>query len=345
MSHVVAASCATGHQGLTIILRGARLKILLLDMLLPEALAWLRERHDVECHPGLAQDPRGLEHQIAHADAVVLPRKVAVTQSLLQCAPRLRAVARLHVGTDDTDLEACREHGVRVLQATTANVRSNAEFLLAGIFSLLRRGVSGVLQGQRHEPPRLGRELYGSTVGILGLAPTAHTLAPMLHALGVNLVGYDPAIHHSAPLWKSLHIQPLPLPEVLRQADAISVQAMYATRFCGFINDQVLAHCKPGQIWVGITRSAFFEPEALARALSDGRMDACLLDGAGFASAGSPLHDCTNLYLTPRLGSHTQQARMRASWYVAHRLHAVLSQTNGEAAEVQATAPADFAAA
>lgn len=323
------------------------MKILLLDLLLPEAMAWLRERHEVECQPELAHDPRGLEHQIAHADAVVLPRKVAVTQSLLQCAPRLRAVARLHVGTDDTDLEACREHGVRVLQATTANVRSNAEFLLGGLFSLLRRGVNDVLQGQRHEPPRLGRELFGSTVGILGLAPTAHTLAPMLHALGVNLVGYDPAIHHSAPLWNNLHIKPLPLPEVLQLADAVSVQAMYATRFCGFINDHVLAHCKPGQVWVGITRSAFFEPEALARALTDGRMDACLLDGAeaGFASAGSPLHDCTNLYLTPRLGSHTHQARMRASWYIAHRLHAVLSQQEGQIVALQAATSADLAEA
>jgi D-3-phosphoglycerate dehydrogenase len=89
----------------------------------------------------------------------------------------------------------------------------------------------------------------------------------------------------------------------------------------------VLAHCKPGQIWVGSTRSAFFEPQALATALQDGRIESALLDGAeaGFASRGSPLHDCHNLFLTPRLGSHTRESRRRASWHVAQRLHETLA--------------------
>ena len=68
-------------------------------------------------------------------------------------------------------------------------------------------------------------------------------------------------------------------------------------------------------------------PAALARALSDGRIEACVLDGAeaGFASRGSPLHDAQNLYLTPRLGSYTRESRVRASWYVAHRIHDTLA--------------------
>ena len=52
-----------------------------------------------------------------------------------------------------------------------------------------------------------------------------------------------------------------------------------------------------------------------------------LLDGAegGFASRGSPLHDAPNLFLTPRLGTQTREARQRSSWYVAHRLHESLT--------------------
>jgi phosphoglycerate dehydrogenase-like enzyme len=164
-------------------------------------------------------------------------------------------------------------------------------------------------------------------VGVLGLAPTAHTLAVLLHALGAKLIGYDPAVHHTAPIWAKLNIQPVGLPELVAHSDAVSVQVMYASRYRGFINDKLLANCKRGQIWVGTSRSQLFEPAALAGALNDGRIEAAMLDGAeaGFAAKGSPLHECANLFLTPRLGAHTREARMRASWYVVHRIHETLT--------------------
>ena len=80
-------------------------------------------------------------------------------------------------------------------------------------------------------------------------------------------------------------------------------------------------------MWVGTSRSKLFDPAALAAALTDGRIEACMLDGAeaGFASKGSPLHDLTNLFLTPRLGSYTRESQVRASWYVAQRIHETLA--------------------
>jgi phosphoglycerate dehydrogenase-like enzyme len=315
--------------------------ILLLDRLIPEAQAWLEARHAVECRPELAGDISALRKATYKAQAVVLPRKVVVTREFLDFAPLLKAVARMHVGTDNTDLEACRERKVRVIQATTANVRSNAEYLLAGLLLMFRRGIGASLAGDRHAEARIGRELNGSVVGVFGLAPTAHTLALMLHGLGAKLIGYDPAVHHTAPIWARLHIQPVSLQELMSHADAVSVQVMYASRYQGFINDKMLSHCKSGQVWVGTSRSQLFDAEALAAALRDGRIEACMLDGAesGFASKGSPLHDLDNLYLTPRLGSHTRESRLRASWYVAHRIHETLTAPRGGPAD---SAPMDL---
>lgn len=302
--------------------------ILLLEQLVPEALAWLEARYSVECNLGLASaDLASLRKATYKAQAVLLPRNVVVTKEFLDFAPLLKAVARMHGGTDNTDLEVCRERKVRVIQATTANVRPNAEYLLASLLLLYRRGIRSSLVGDRHAKIQLGRELNGSVVGIFGLAPTAHTLALMLHALGCKLIGYDPAVHRTAPIWSRLQIQPVSLQELMALADSISVQVMYASRYQGFINDKMLAHCKPGQLWVGISRSHLFDQPALAAALTDGRIEACMLDGAeaGFATQGTPLHDLDNLFLTPRLGSHTRESRLRASWYVAHRIHETLS--------------------
>ncbi|MEO5672513.1 MAG: NAD(P)-dependent oxidoreductase [Ramlibacter sp.] len=321
------------------------MEILLLDRLIPEAQAWLEARHAVECRPELAADASVLRKAIYKAQAVVLPRKVVVTREFLDFAPLLKAIARMHVGTDNTDLEACRERKVRVIQATTANVRSNAEYLLAALLMLLRRGIGAPLSGDRHAEVKMGRELNGSVVGIFGLAPTAHTLALMLHALGAKLIGYDPAVHHTAPIWNRLHVQPVSLTEMVAHADAVSVQVMYASRYQGFINDKLLAHCKHGQLWVGISRSHLFDQQALASALLDGRIEACMLDGAesGFASKGTPLHELDNLLLTPRLGSHTREARLRASWYVAHRIHETLTATTRTGGtDVLSSAPMDL---
>ena len=222
--------------------------ILLLDALVPEAMSWLETRHSVEYRPELAEDLIALRKAAYKTRGIVFPRQTVVTREFLDFLPKLKAVGRLHVGTDNTDLEACKERDIKVVHASSANVRSNAEYLLSSLLLLYRRGVVSALMGRRHPSAQMGRELHGSTVGILGLAPTAHVLAGMLGSLGVRLIGYDPAVHHTAPIWERLRIQPVSLPELMSQADAVSVQMLYATRFKGFVNDKLLAACKRNQV-------------------------------------------------------------------------------------------------
>lgn len=306
--------------------------ILLLDALVPEAMAWLETRHSVEYRPEFIDDLVSLRQAAYKTKGIVFPRQTVVTREFLDFLPKLKAVGRLHVGTDNTDLEACKERDIKVIHASSANVRSNAEYLLSCLLVLYRRGVVSALMGRRHPSAQMGRELSGSTVGILGLAPTAHTLAGMLNSLGVRLIGYDPAVHHTAPIWERLRIQPVTLPELMGQADAVSVQMLYASRFRGFVNSKLLAACKRNQLWVGISRSELFDAGALAAALSDGRIEACILDGADASFLGdeSPLKGLKNLFITPRLGSHTREARLRSSWYVVHRMHeAIGPHTSG----------------
>jgi phosphoglycerate dehydrogenase-like enzyme len=302
-------------------------EILLVDELSRDAFGWLAERHAVEYRPELARDQSALRKMIYNVRALVLPRRVPVSREFLDFAPVLMAVGRLHVSNDNTDIEACRARKVRIIQPSTATVRSHAEYLLGGLLVLMRRGMLCGVAGDRPKTPPIGRELSGSTIGIFGLAPAAHTLTVILKSLGAKLIGYDPAVHHTAPIWEQLDVQPLGAKELLSAADAVSVSVLYGSRYRGLINDAMLAHCRPGQLWIGTTRSALFDPAALAKALTDGRIESCMLDGAeeGFAAKGSPLHGLPNLYLTPGIRGFTHQAHMRASWYVAHRIHETLT--------------------
>ena len=167
------------------------MEVLLVDPLVPEAMTWLQERHEVSFKPELADDPIELRKHTYKTRAIVLPPHVVVSKEFLDFSPKLQVVARMQVSSDNTDLDACARRNVRVVQARSATVRSNAEYLLYGLLMLYRRGMVSALLGRKLSQVRMGRELAGSTVGLLGLAPVAHTLAPMLKSLGVRLLGYD----------------------------------------------------------------------------------------------------------------------------------------------------------
>ncbi len=306
--------------------------ILLLESLIPEAMAWLESRHTILYRPQLATDERALRHSTDQVRAMVVPRNIAVDHDFLAFAPKLEAVARIHGDVDNMDMELCHDRGVKVLIASSANARANAEFMLGALIMMRRPGIGETLQGLPQQNWPVGREINGSTIALLGLGHTAHMLAPMLSNMGARLIGYDPAVHHSSPLWQQLRVQPAPLSELVGLADGVCVQMLYASRYQHFIGERVLAACKRGQVWVSISRSKMFNAQAMAEAIKDGRIGAFLMDGAedDFAGPNSPLNGLTHFYNLARLGANTRETRVRASWYLAHRLHDALTKKDGD---------------
>ncbi len=337
------------------------MEILLLDALSADATQWLGERYRVFDASKAAKQPlglAGLASTVASARAMVIPGDLKVTQDFLAGAPSLEVFGRLRGGTSNTDLNACQSAGVTVLNTSRANVHSTAEFMVTSLLTLQRpalwsglravrvQGVESEAESERLASLPIGRELYRSVVGIVGLGPVAMAMAPVLHALGVRMVGYDPAIHSSSSIWQKLNIYPLPLAGVLATADSVCVCMIYASRFQHFINEHLLKHIKRGQNWISTSRSMLFEPAALAEALQDGRMRACVLDSYESEMAGMPasLLQLSNFFLTPRLGSHTSQANEKASWYLAHRIDSALTEGSAflEQSDSAPTMPAGF---
>jgi phosphoglycerate dehydrogenase-like enzyme len=314
--------------------------ILLLESLIPEAMAWLEARHSVAYRPALAHDERALRHSTGHVRSIVVPNHIVVNQDFLEFAPDLEVVARLQIGTDNIDLETCRERGIKVLQARSANVRANAEFLIGALLMMYRPGILSAINNEARAKTLaqgaakpvsdfvpMGREINGSTIGLLGIGPAATVLAQLLTSMGARLIGYDPALHHTSPIWQQMRVQPVSLLEMLSTSDAVSVQMLYASRFNGFINDRVLSACKPQQLWVSTSRAALFDVASMVQALQDGRIQAWLSDSADDSSdpATPLLRSLPNFFATQRIGSLTRESRQRASWYMAHRLHDILS--------------------
>ncbi|MDO5289869.1 MAG: NAD(P)-dependent oxidoreductase [Pseudomonadota bacterium] len=304
--------------------------ILLLENLAADACQWLAERYEVHYRPELLDDMSQLRSQLYKTRVLVAPSGLMVNSQLLDFAPRLSVLCRIHEDTENIDYEACQKRGVRVVVASGMTARANAEYLLSTLLSLFRHGVRppGMVDDV-HTRRQRGREINDSVIGLLGLSPPAQMLATMLVPLGARLVGYDPALHRSAEMWARLGVQPMGLPEMLEAADAVSMQMVYASRYQGLLNERVLSACKPGQMWTSISSPAFFDVAALAQLLRDGQISAFMLDSddASLQVPGMPLRSLHSVHITPRLAPYTREAAVRGSWFLADRIQAILAHT------------------
>lgn len=296
--------------------------ILIVEPLEPEVMQWLGERHAVRYAPEMAHDPRALRQALFNIRALIIPPSVALDAQVLHFAPVLRAVGRLSSGAENIDLDACSRAGVEVVRSVTAGAVAEAEFMIGALLALLRRvpviNAEGLL---------VGRELGGSTVGLIGMVPASRSLAQLLTAFGARVVGYDPAVHASDSLWGRWRVEPLPLRELMEQSDGVCVQLGYFTRYQGLIGERFLPFCRPHQVLVSIAHSSLFDEAALADVLATGRMAAAWFDSMepGALDPGRPLHDIDTLQITPRVASTTRESRIRSAWAVARRIDELLT--------------------
>jgi D-3-phosphoglycerate dehydrogenase / 2-oxoglutarate reductase len=298
--------------------------ILIVEPLEPEVMQWLAERHAVHYAPELARDTRALRQALFNVRALITPPSVAIDAGLLHYAPVLRAVGRLSAGAENVDLDACGRCNVEVVRSITASAVAEAEFMIGALLALLRRVPVVSADGMR-----VGRELGGATIGMVGMVPSARALAQLLQAFGASVVGYDPAVHASDPVWARWGVAPMALRQLSEVSDGVCVQLSYFSRYHGLIGERFLPYCKPNQVMVSIAPSSLFDETALADVLGTGRMAAAWFDSLepGALDEGRPLSDVDNLQVTPRVASTTRESRVRAAWAVARRVDELLTAT------------------
>ena len=312
--------------------------LLIIEPLETEVMQWLEARYELRYAPELANDPRAFRQALYNVRALIVPPTVTIDAQALHYAPVLRALGRVSAGAESIDLAACARARVEVVRGLMATAQAEAEFMIGALLSMLRRvpviDAGGML---------VGRELGAATVGLVGMAPAARSMAQMLSGFGSRLVGYDPALHANDSVFERWRVKPLGLRELLEQSDAVCVQLNYFTRYRGLLGERFLPFCKPGQVIVSIAHSALFDELALADVLHDGRVSAAWLDSLepGALDEGRPLHDAPQLQITPRVASTTRESRLRSAWAVATRIDELLDGTPVDTRSFKATMPGE----
>ena len=264
---------------------------------------------------------------VPEADALLVRSATTVDAEVLAGAPKLKIVARAGVGLDNVDVEAATARGVLVVNAPTSNIHSAAEHALALLLAASRQIAAADASLREHTWKRSsfsGTEIFGKTVGVVGLGRIGQLFAQRIAAFGTHVVAYDPYV---APTRAAqLGIELLSLDDLLARADFISVHLPKTPETAGLIDKEALAKTKPGVIIVNAARGGLVDESALAEAVSSGHVRAAGLDVfTKEPCTDSPLFELPQVVVTPHLGASTAEAQDRAGTDVAESVKLALA--------------------
>jgi len=315
----------------------SRLVVLVAEELAPSAIEVLAADFDVRTVDGA--DRAALLPALAGADAVIVRSSTQIDAEALAAAPRLKVVARAGVGLDNVDVPAATAKGVLVVNAPTSNIVSAAEHAVALLLAVARRvpQAAASLRGGEWKRSRFtGVEITDKTVGVVGLGRIGVLFAQRMSAFGTRLLAYDPYV--PAARAAQIGVRLVPLDELLRESDFISIHLPKTPETVGLIGERELALCKPDAIIVNAARGGLLDEHALAQALKEGRIGGAGLDVyATEPCTDSPLFGYDTVVATPHLGASTAEAQDKAGLAVARSVKlALMGEFVPDAVNVQA---------
>ncbi|MDO8457913.1 MAG: 3-phosphoglycerate dehydrogenase family protein [Burkholderiaceae bacterium] len=258
----------------------------------------------------------------------------------LEVPKTLLAVARAGAGVNNVPVGEYSKLGIVAFNTPGANANAVKELVMAGMLLATRGILSGLgyVQTLTHisdaaemaqllekEKSRFaGGELKGKTLGVVGLGAIGSMVADMALAMGMKVVGFDPALSIDAAWRLSNAVTRMEnLQSLLARSDYISlhVPAMDATRH--MINEDVLASVKKGAVLLNFARETIVDPDAVLRALDQGRLGRYVCDFPEPAMLGR-----TDVIATPHIGASTEESEENCAVMAANQLMDYLESGN-----------------
>ncbi len=272
------------------------------------ALAELKSLIEVVQHEGAVPlDAKGLIAAARDVDFIIADRTTPVPAEVFENLPRLKVVMRSAIDIRNIDQAAASKAGVLVTHAEAGFVPSVVE-LTVGFLVDLSRGISRAStqyrDGQKPEI-KVGRQLSGSTVGIIGYGRISRALAPVLAAMGMKVTVSDPYAQVD-----DRRFVKLPMDELLAQADYVVCLAIANEETENLLDAAAFARMKPDAFFINMSRGNLIDEAALAKVLSEGRIAGAAMDvGRAADQMPSPeLARLPNVIATPHIGGLTPPA-------------------------------------
>lgn len=209
-----------------------------------------------------------LNPEYADADVISVFTTSRVNAKVLKQFKKLKLIALRSVGFNHVDMKYCRANRIIVENSPNYGNQSVAEFALALLMDVLRKvtmSYLGYKDAKVYPSCLMGLELYGKTMGIVGLGAIGSTFAKISHGLGMKILGYDK--NEKENLKRDLNVVYTDFDTLLRQSDFISIHAPLTQENYHMFDEDSFKKMKNSAILINTGRGELIDTSALFNAL------------------------------------------------------------------------------
>jgi D-3-phosphoglycerate dehydrogenase len=302
--------------------------ILITENIIGQAVESLKKKFDVDFEPDLWQSPDKLKETIRNYKAILVRNQTKITQEVIQAAPSLKVIGRAGAGLDNIDLEAATKAGKVVVYTPEQNSISVAELALGMMLSLARKinaADKDTKNGNWNRQQFTGYELYGKTLGIVGMGRIGYRTAVRAKAFGMKIIAHDEYANPDATPLSELQAPLVSLEKLLSTADFISCHLPLTPLTGCFFGYEKFSMMKPSAFFLNTSRGEVVDEKGLLTALEEKKI-------AGAALDVRQKEPCTvdafsvmdNVILTPHIAAFTREGQNRVVVSVCQDITAVL---------------------
>ncbi len=303
------------------------MKVLVAERIADKGVEKLRESGlEVDFNPTIKREE--LLEIIGEYDALVVRSVTKVNEELYSKATNLKVVGRAGNGVDNIEMEGASKRGIIVVNTPDANTTTTAEHTIALLLASNRRIPQADAMIRRHEWDRTkfkGSELYGKTLGIIGLGRIGSKVAVRMKGFGMKVVAYDPYIADER--FERFGVEKKEtLEELMKEVDFLTIHTPKTPETLGMVEKNILNLAKDGLRVVNCARGGLYNEDDLYEALQSGKVASAAIDVLkDEPNLTSPLLQSDRVVFTPHLGADTFEAQDNVGICVAEEVINVLS--------------------
>lgn len=258
------------------------------------------------------------------AHAIITRDDFLLDEPLIENAPNLKLIARMSAGLTGIDIEAATQRGIIVMNAPGVSAIAAGEHTLALMLALSRK-IPVIHNGLRDgwwlldRKRQAGTQLFGKTVGIIGLGRVGNIVANRCLAFGMAVLAFDPYIREEQV--NDSRIILVGLKELLTRADYVTVHVPATRETTNLFSADVIKLMKPGARFINTSHGSVLDENALADALKEGQLAGAAIDVWNEEPPyNSPLIGLDNVVHTPHIGDNTVEAMEDLSMQIVNQV-------------------------
>ena len=255
------------------------MKVLVAERIADKGVEKLREAGlDVDFNPTIKRDE--LLKIIGEYDALIVRSVTKVNEELYAKATNLKVVGRAGNGVDNIEMDGASKRGIIVVNTPDANTTTTAEHTIALLLASNRRIPQADAMIRRHEWDRTkfkGSELYGKTLGIIGLGRIGSKVAVRMKGFGMKIIAYDPYIADER--FERFGVEKKEtLEDLMKEVDFLTIHTPKTPETLGMVEKNILNLAKDGLRVVNCARGGLYNEEDLYEAIQSGKVASAAID-------------------------------------------------------------------